>query len=590
MAAIAAIAFSCSPESSKDPDDNGGENETPTVETYSTISAALTGTTLKSVWEEGDEIYIVGVSQDNEDKESVYALTSGAGTATGTFAPKDGWKALEKGGKGYFAAYPYDENLVFAQHNTFSTTLNAVQESIAPMFTYSEDASSINFSSFLGALKFSFTGKGNVASISIDDDNTKSVLSGNTTVNPKTKRVTIKNGSSGKNSVTLKLADKVALDETNPVSFTIEVPEGTLSTGATFTVLDINDSPIAVIPVPAQTITAGAVTDAGSFYVTPVAQTVDISSSGTANCYLVSDCGKYKFPAVKGNDSSTKLTDATTAELLWETYGTDAEVIANSLVKSVSYADGYVNFETADTYTEGNALVCVKDASGNILWAWHLWFTSVTSLPTVPAINEIELMDRNLGALGNSQSDGALAYGLIYQWGRPAPFVTCDGTAQGVSAKTYPAESEVFKTEKLAEETTVEYGIAHPTTRLTGKYCWYTPNDANLWDTGKTIYDPCPAGWQVPSNGIWSGWADSAEVVKDKGATFNGGWYPYAGFWKYSGSSFSTDGTYGMMWTCIPQYNASQGGYINAQSLQISSNKESYDRKSSLFSVRCRKI
>ena len=54
----------------------------------------------------------------------------------------------------------------------------------------------------------------------------------------------------------------------------------------------------------------------------------DLSVNGTANCYIVSKAGTYKFPLVKGNSTTKndKISNAATAEVLWETDNTASAV------------------------------------------------------------------------------------------------------------------------------------------------------------------------------------------------------------------------------------------------------------------------
>ena len=81
---------------------------------------------------------------------------------------------------------------------------------------------------------------------------------------------------------------------------------------------------------------------------TPVYQPVD--ENGTANCYIVSGAGNYKFAAVKGNGSEAVGTVAT-VEVLWETFGTSATPNKGDLIEEVSYdnAKNAVRFTTADS-------------------------------------------------------------------------------------------------------------------------------------------------------------------------------------------------------------------------------------------------
>ena len=146
---------------------------------------------------------------------------------------------------------------------------------------------------------------------------------------------------------------------------------------------------------------------------------IDLSRSGTANCYIVSKSGYYKFHAVKGN-STISVGSVSSVAVLWESYGTDVEPSVGALIKMVAFNKGYVAFQTADTFKEGNAVIAAKDAYGKILWSWHIWFTDQPK-EQVYYKNAGTMMDRNLGATSATSGDvGAL--GLLYQWGRKDPF------------------------------------------------------------------------------------------------------------------------------------------------------------------------
>lgn len=613
MLILLAVAFVACEEKENAGNNNGGNEQTNQgggdenkVSTYDTITAVLEGSNIKTAWAEGDAIQVYNVTQDGVDKEAKYVLSAGAGTASGTFKPAEGVNALETGGKGYFAAYPYDEDLTFAQHNTFSTTISAEQTGASPLFAYAEDAKTIKFGSFMGAIKFTITGKGSVAGFTLDDANSNNILSGNVTVNPKTGKVSFKNGSASKHSVSYKLAEKAVLDNTTSGEIVIEVPEGTLSEGGKLTVKDANDSPLAMIDVPAQTIAKGVISNAGNLAFTAELQTVDLGIAGLANCYIIKDVGKYQFDAVKGNDSSAKLA-AASAALLWETWGTAEDVTPNSLVKSVTIQDGkYVLVETADKFHAGDAVVAVKDADGKILWAWTLWFTDA-QIATVTVREKYDLMDRNLGALSASKEEPGLNYGLLYQWGRPTGFPGCDGTKVGKPAKCAPVWSDVFTAESLsaAGEKTVQDGIENPTVFFKGKTHWTLggAEEEELWaNNAKTLYDPCPAGYKVPdydySDGPFSSIsnADAYELTESVGVEMDGLFYPFAGYIKYSASfsdtegGYNSDGAYGMYWTSLHKTGNDGVTFENAQSMQASSKKLSYDRKASAFSVRCQKL
>ena len=123
----------------------------------------------------------------------------------------------------------------------------------------------------------------------------------------------------------------------------------------------------------------------------------DLSKKESANSYIVVEPGDYKFKAVKGN--SAEAVAAAGAEILWETWNNGEEVTANSVVSSVSFADGYVFFTVPGPTKPGNAVIAAKDAAGVILWSWHIWVPATTILTNTYGLLDKPMMDRNLGAL-----------------------------------------------------------------------------------------------------------------------------------------------------------------------------------------------
>lgn len=248
---------------------------------------------------------------------------------------------------------------------------------------------------------------------------------------------------------------------------------------------------------------------------------VDLSSEGAANCYIVKESGRFKFRATKGN-SLKSIGAVASTEVLWESFGTAEAPSAGDLIKRTSYSDQYVRFTVADTFKEGNAVIAAKDSDGTILWSWHIWLVEDEIKSSTYVNNAGVLMDRDLGA--TSATPGAnSSIGLLYQWGRKDPFL---GTAEpdlddGVSD---PAASTIDWPEYVISDSTcgtVEYATEHPTTFIVYgdqtyikeednvelfTYDWlYIGNntDYNLWNSDKTIYDPCPAGWKVAELSVW---------------------------------------------------------------------------------------
>lgn len=233
----------------------------------------------------------------------------------------------------------------------------------------------------------------------------------------------------------------------------------------------------------------------------------NLSLSGTANCYIVSSAGRYKFKIVKGN-STESVGSVVYSEVLWESFGTDETPAVGDLVSNVSYNDGYIEFDA--TGRKGNAVIAAKDAEGEILWSWHIWLTDMPE-EQVYFNNAGTMMDRNLGATSATPGD-VRALGLLYQWGRKDPFLGASNIdSENVAHSTLSWPNAVNSTSTIG---TIEYTVAHPTIFIIGNnnnYDWYysgnSYTDDTRWGEYKTMYDPCPVGWSIPHgnlSGVWS--------------------------------------------------------------------------------------
>ena len=300
----------------------------------------------------------------------------------------------------------------------------------------------------------------------------------------------------------------------------------------------------------------------------------------TANSYIVSAAGDYKFRAThKGNSSTEAIGAITSAAVLWESFGTATAPAVGDLVKNVAYSDGYIRFTA--TAAEGNAVIAVIDDKGTdgteddvILWSWHIW---LTDQPAEHVYNNSAgtMMDRNLGATSAAKGDAG-ALGLLYQWGRKDPFLGSSSTSSNtvaLSTLTWPSPVQVST---LPVDAT--YHIANPTTFITSNnsrqnYDWFFTSSLEYhndrWpDSGspKSIYDPCPAGWRVPDggeNGIWAkahGSSTNYNSTYDsakRGFNFSGDfgesspiWYPLQGQRGYDDGNLKYVGLYGRYWSC----------------------------------------
>ncbi len=201
----------------------------------------------------------------------------------------------------------------------------------------------------------------------------------------------------------------------------------------------------------------------------------DLSASQTANSYIVSSSGFYKFRiGTRGNGvaglnivsgqggptvfrsfddnmgATFDIDRVDKVDILWwqgdlrngSAYRTFAngnpssEDIENecpvTILDNGDVSDGFAMFYAdvnSDTY--GNVGIAAYDANNDIIWSWHIWIQPQIKLVRV---GDFTLMDRNLGATYAPESamtvnddrgaDGDLiaTVGFYYQWGRKDPF------------------------------------------------------------------------------------------------------------------------------------------------------------------------
>ena len=283
----------------------------------------------------------------------------------------------------------------------------------------------------------------------------------------------------------------------------------------------------------------------------------NLSSSGTANCYMVRPvAGTYSFDARGMGNSPADLIHAVSAELVWEVDGSRS--VCDNIVDNARMSDGWILFELPSDVQPGNALIAAKDADGKIVWSWHIWVADFDPVATQQTYyTGVVMMDRNLGAVVNApdyndlENTWASAYGTIYQWGRKDPLI------------------KVLMTEDLhGTFNSVEEASANPKTFAAGGTYWLSPFVSDLWQQyTKTKYDPCPEGWRVPYNKVFDGmyWQSNYTYgiimqVNDNQTT----WFGY-GDYIHSGGDYYSNMGHGYYWTTDyqPYYSATEALYLN---------------------------
>ena len=259
------------------------------------------------------------------------------------------------------------------------------------------------------------------------------------------------------------------------------------------------------------------VTDGKTDYCTPFVnirgdlQGTDLSADETANCYMVHEPGYYRFRAgmsvIKNDGSQSSPSIAPySAEVMWESLGTTEIPEVGCLIEpELEIRNNYVYFKTNDTWKDGNALIAVRNADGDITWSCHLWMIGDYPQHRTYANDAGTIMGVNLGALDGHSS------GLLYQWGRKDPFL---GTVVEQSGNTQVKSTIEWPAAVTSDETTgtKNYALSHPTTFILANKVnnhWLYQSSPDLsklrigtWFTdgytSKSLNDPCPPGWRIP--------------------------------------------------------------------------------------------
>ena len=293
----------------------------------------------------------------------------------------------------------------------------------------------------------------------------------------------------------------------------------------------------------------------------------------TANCYVVTSDSPaiYKIKNCKGTDYNYMNSSAVSAEVLWESLpsglstpnvGDIIDVTNGDIANGIGlYDDGYIYFKT--TGARGNAVIAVRDGSGNILWSWHIWCTGASFDPRTAYMfdGHNNVMRVNLGAFsydvtnyeGNVGRDEPI--GLLYQYGRKDPF-------RGINnlyADNDPLEMKTTNAANWnhvdcsAETGTVAYAHAHPMTFINpntvGNMDWVYTTGAELAATDRwssSNDDPCPYGWHVATSWAYAydHFVDYEYLDKYLGVYFDFEWpadpfdklaFPYSGYIEQGG-------------------------------------------------------
>lgn len=302
-----------------------------------------------------------------------------------------------------------------------------------------------------------------------------------------------------------------------------------------------------------------------------------------------------------GADKGMGIT-VSSAELLWQD--------AQGLVTAVGINGDYLRLNVGKNATtqEGNAVIAAKDAGGNIVWSWHIWVTKETfadaTLTTVTTgtgtlgtdYQIYKVTPVNLGWVATT-TDKKQGYAPYYQWGRKDAFIPSDGatfTLPYADHTVYDISNTAVTrlTYKASTTATIADNIKNPTT-----FYYNSTNEGpctdtyyNMWDaqqtltcnittaTKKTVYDPCPAGFCVPTGNLyyfmsnggyrsdsnWDGtnkgktWLQTTYSSNTTGPDL---YFPASGYRLGISGALDNDGSYGYYWSASP-YSSNYGYHL----------------------------
>ena len=297
----------------------------------------------------------------------------------------------------------------------------------------------------------------------------------------------------------------------------------------------------------------------------------------TANSYVISKTGYYKFPLVYGNaitgdtinssaytneggtyqaDFVNYIGNQITSPYIEEDTGVDAVSASieisdtNDIIDEIeikSYPDEdcrFLRFRVKQVPSTGaNAVISIRDGANNIMWSWHIWLWKESLEPVEIRNHEgnsYNILPVNLGS--KYDSTGHLI-NWYYQWGRKDPMLLPKSYNSNTDHAYYGTTS--FSIEPCAAS--VAESIKNPCTfyksdsnynnnwvQLNYYYNFWDATCKSVGDTEKvivkTIYDPCPRDFTVPNARVFTGFTstgDRTNIAEQFNVigSFANGWY-----------------------------------------------------------------
>ena len=476
-----------------------------------------------------------------------------------------------------YGVYPYNASTVLTKEEKIELELPAVLQYAVNSFgmgantmvavTGGTNDFFLPFKNVCGYLVVKLYGEGIVKSVTFEGNNGEKIAGAATVVASHNANPEITMSENATTSITIDCGEGVELGKTadTATEFWFVIPPTSFENG--FVVKVVGDGASDVLRTSnSREIQRNIVNTMSP--IKAILTATDLSMNGTANCYIVSDAGNYKFRADVKGQSNERLSGITSAEVLWESFNTDVIPKCGDIISFAAFEDGYIYFTTAKPFKYGNAVIAAKDKNGDILWSWHIWavdYNPEFQYDIYLGHEKDKVMDRNLGALSAVPGD-VQSLGLLYQWGRKDPFLVSSSISSSVKSQAsvpFPVSVPCNQ-----QNGTIDYATKHPMTYIYygNRYDWlYSETiDDTRWNEDMDIYNPCPAGWTVSessSEGVWSEFPNGTVTTYwdnvNKGLYItlpysnNGSWYPACGFLGWKGDLYNT-GKQGSIWSSSP--------------------------------------
>ena len=208
--------------------------------------------------------------------------------------------------------------------------------------------------------------------------------------------------------------------------------------------------------------------------------------------------------------------------------------------------------------------ISAKDGEGNVVWSWHIWVTKqtfaaadLTTVDTGEGGHVYTVTPVNLGWVGDDIYTGTNTF---YQWGRKDPF-------KGTGTVTFDGTTAATIADNIKNPATF-YNVSSKPSNTAYYNMWdaqQTGTDNITTATVKTVYDPSPAGFCVPTgnlyyymkngSGVSFGW-DGTNKGRNLTSVTPNVFFPASGYRRSNNGSLDEVGISGSYWA------ASASGYV----------------------------